>query len=726
MYGGGPPGFGVGPNFFFLSELAMSSIAKEFDSSSKTPKIASVDSPTRLAEASANKAQPVALEVSVTVNGVRTVEGGNKREPFSESSKTVLVFSNGAVIRLTATLSPGQLLFLTNEKTKKEVVCQVVKSKNYRNVSGYVELEFTEPVVGFWGMRFPNDRVASAPAPSSPVAKVSCVPPPAISPSITKVPAPPAAIAPAAPPTETVSSVLPAAAPPVAELPAPSAISAPVPPEPLVSKPVELQIVKSEPVTLSSPEISASILEPSSPPEQKWERESESSEAIKLHTARLQEQLSSMLFSGVESDKSEPPSIAAAPIENESISDITSKVIEISASQTAPALPSSGAQDSPRVLNSSLDEESIKIPAWLEPLARNSVAPASTQDLIERAKSKLSTEQPETSYPVPDVIAAMETEPAPELRIPTFGSQLPLDEEPSGAERTSGGSNKGMLIGAVAAGIIMLASGGFWYAKQQGGSSHPAVPAPSAEAMGVVATPAPQTPVVSTPAQTSSVISSVEVPPTDAPSHTAPILDASEKSKSADRVNPVLSKVVQPAATSLPQRSQPELKLQSQPQPEPAKPSLGKIHLAAPKVNRQTGSQDSVSGDSELTLSAEQAVPNSDSMNGGLVTGSVKGPAAPVAPLPVGGDVRPAKLLSSVPPVYPTLARNQHIGGDVKIDALIDANGRVTSMTVLAGPTLLRQAAMDALHQWKYQPAALDGKPVPMHLTITIQFRLQQ
>jgi protein TonB len=78
-----------------------------------------------------------------------------------------------------------------------------------------------------------------------------------------------------------------------------------------------------------------------------------------------------------------------------------------------------------------------------------------------------------------------------------------------------------------------------------------------------------------------------------------------------------------------------------------------------------------------------------------------------------------------VSPVYPSLARNQHVGGDVKIDALIDANGRVTSMNVLSGPTLLHQAAMDALRQWKYQPATLDGKSIPMHLTITIQFRLQ-
>src|SRR6266481_10088023 len=123
----------------------------------------SSEKPERIPETSASgadvsSAQPVALEVPVTVNGARAVEGSDKREPFSETTTTVLVLANGAVIRLSSAVAPGQLLFLTNDKTKKEVVCQVVKSKHYRSASGYVELEFTEPVLGFWGMRFPGER----------------------------------------------------------------------------------------------------------------------------------------------------------------------------------------------------------------------------------------------------------------------------------------------------------------------------------------------------------------------------------------------------------------------------------------------------------------------------------------------------------------------------------------------------------------------------------------
>jgi TonB family protein len=160
-------------------------------------------------------------------------------------------------------------------------------------------------------------------------------------------------------------------------------------------------------------------------------------------------------------------------------------------------------------------------------------------------------------------------------------------------------------------------------------------------------------------------------------------------------------------------------------QSELKKPSLGEVHLASPKVNRGASSQVSAAAEPGLALNGEQITPGSDSLGGELVSGSVKQPTAPSGPLPVGGDVKPAKMISSVPPVYPSLARTQHVSGDVKIDALIDANGRVTSMKVVSGPTLLHQAAMDALRQWKYRSATLDGNPVPMHLTITLQFRLQ-
>jgi TonB family protein len=164
-----------------------------------------------------------------------------------------------------------------------------------------------------------------------------------------------------------------------------------------------------------------------------------------------------------------------------------------------------------------------------------------------------------------------------------------------------------------------------------------------------------------------------------------------------------------------------------QPEPIPAevkKPVLGQVRLATPKVSQNRKAQSVSEADAGNLLNDAESESNANSLGTGLVAGN-KEPAAPVAPLPVGGDVKQARLTSKVDPVYPMLAKNQHVSGNVTVDALIDATGRVSTMKIVSGPTLLHQAAMDALKQWKYQPATLDGKAVPMHLTVTLQFRLQ-
>ena len=79
--------------------------------------------------------------------------------------------------------------------------------------------------------------------------------------------------------------------------------------------------------------------------------------------------------------------------------------------------------------------------------------------------------------------------------------------------------------------------------------------------------------------------------------------------------------------------------------------------------------------------------------------------------------------VSTALPVYPEAAKAQHVEGDVLLDAVVDVNGRVTEAKAVSGPPLLQQAAVDALRQWKYRAATIQGKPVPMHLSVTIRFR---
>jgi hypothetical protein len=99
---------------------------------------------------------PVALETTVIATGARPGDTGTKRELFTEETQTVLVFENGAVIRLSAAVADGQLLFLTNKATGKEVVTQVLRKRSFRPTNCYIDLEFTEPCPGFWGIEFPK------------------------------------------------------------------------------------------------------------------------------------------------------------------------------------------------------------------------------------------------------------------------------------------------------------------------------------------------------------------------------------------------------------------------------------------------------------------------------------------------------------------------------------------------------------------------------------------
>jgi len=117
---------------------------------------------------------------------------------------------------------------------------------------------------------------------------------------------------------------------------------------------------------------------------------------------------------------------------------------------------------------------------------------------------------------------------------------------------------------------------------------------------------------------------------------------------------------------------------------------------------------------------------------GGIISGASRTgltPAPPPIPeaqppIRVGGRVKEPRLLSSVLPVYPPLARQSGVEGNVIIQADIDTAGNVVGMKVVSGPALLHQAAMDAVRRWKYEPSRLNDQPVPAQILVTVKFRL--
>jgi protein TonB len=98
----------------------------------------------------------------------------------------------------------------------------------------------------------------------------------------------------------------------------------------------------------------------------------------------------------------------------------------------------------------------------------------------------------------------------------------------------------------------------------------------------------------------------------------------------------------------------------------------------------------------------------------------------PRAPVRVGGRVKEPRKLYAPAPAYPTLARQARIEGKVVIDAVIDIHGNVVNATVVSGPPLLLQAALEAVRTWRFEPTYLNEEPVPVELIVTVEFHLAE
>ena len=115
----------------------------------------------------------------------------------------------------------------------------------------------------------------------------------------------------------------------------------------------------------------------------------------------------------------------------------------------------------------------------------------------------------------------------------------------------------------------------------------------------------------------------------------------------------------------------------------------------------------------------------------GIVPSQPAPPAPPKAAAPapaspaksdVGGQLTAAQIITRVEPDYPRLARQSGAAGVVELEATISVDGRVKNPRVIRGNTMLQRAAVDAVLQWRYKPATLNGKPVESPVEIKLNF----
>jgi len=124
-------------------------------------------------------------------------------------------------------------------------------------------------------------------------------------------------------------------------------------------------------------------------------------------------------------------------------------------------------------------------------------------------------------------------------------------------------------------------------------------------------------------------------------------------------------------------------------------------------------------------------------VRGGVIGGVVGGIPAPPPPPPpppppgwgqgairVGADVLAPSKTKNVTPEYPAIAQSARVQGVVIMEAIIGPDGHVQDARILRSIPLLDQAALDALKQWEFTPTLLNGAPVPVIMTVTVQFSL--
>jgi periplasmic protein TonB len=522
----------------------------------------------------------IGAEVPVTVHASRysaTSKGAGKLPPVHEETRTVIIFPQGAVVRLSAMVSPGELVVVTNNRTGADVICRVTSVKTQPGIQNYVNLEFTQRALGFW--EEPRQAERSVAKDKAPLGVVSSAPLPQVPTPITAVPK--------------------------------------------VSMPTVL------------PESTA---------------------------------------------RASAPSVEAKPA--------FSQPLKVTSLADAPAGKSRDAVQ--------------QIPIAATPISEIPSAPA------------ISTNQPRI---VPSRVPRLES-------FDSAGLQEAKDQE------NKGPNNSKRVVLILTAAIVLLAIGAVggalflrWnraLAVTQQASTAPVSTATS-EPVATMSAPGLATagavPVANTPVKSNSVAPASSI--ATLPSNAGP------GSSTVPQSTPVRLSIETPKVEvrSEPQ-PQPKVEARSEPLPQPTmRSNIGMAKISAP--NMKTAPKINALEPPPVLTADPAALPKGINVaNTFGASGSIASPGAPPAAIKGGQLVQP-KLISSLASSYPAAAKAAHAEGDVLIDALIDSTGKVAATKVISGSPLLQQAAVDSLHFWKYEPARLNGEPIPIHIKVSVNFRLQ-
>jgi protein TonB len=84
--------------------------------------------------------------------------------------------------------------------------------------------------------------------------------------------------------------------------------------------------------------------------------------------------------------------------------------------------------------------------------------------------------------------------------------------------------------------------------------------------------------------------------------------------------------------------------------------------------------------------------------------------------------LEPLAVVRSVPPVYPAIAKARSLTTTVVVEVKVGKDGKVSSPKLISGLPIFRDAAFDAVKQWVFKPAKLNGQPIEQTTQISLKF----
>src|SRR5262249_45490453 len=153
------------------------------------------------------------------------------------------------------------------------------------------------------------------------------------------------------------------------------------------------------------------------------------------------------------------------------------------------------------------------------------------------------------------------------------------------------------------------------------------------------------------------------------------------------------------------------------PQPEKHAPAAVELSSGSSKIGSQGASQPPADVAPNLMVNNNNsaALPN-------LTRPAASSTPTNVAPVSH-SDLEPAQVLKRVPPVYPAIARGRRLTGSVTVQGLVEPDGKITNLQVVSGLPVFKDAAFDAIKQFQFKPAKLNGQAIEQAIQIRFDFK---